>query len=193
MEKKIEENLIHEATKSNEKSREGFEMTSEQAGQITAELSKLNDAIAHDKPIKIEDLEDLSKVAKGTKIDIGGEITTVEEVENNPNVKIWNEIKNGNYEHLEELTYITSEIAKILSRRDGELSLGKVIGLSDLSAQYLSEHQGTSLVLWGLKTISDKVAEFLARYPSRNLLLSTKIEDKVRMARTKLAFQKYQK
>ena len=66
------ENLILEAIKPTEKRKEGFEMTIEQAGQITAELSKLNDAISHDKPIKIEDLEDLSKVAKWTRIIVDG-------------------------------------------------------------------------------------------------------------------------
>ena len=38
MAKPIEENIIQEATKSIEKTREGFEMSPEQAGQITAEL-----------------------------------------------------------------------------------------------------------------------------------------------------------
>jgi hypothetical protein len=127
MEHRIEENLIHEATKSNERVQEGFEMSREQASQITAELSKLNDAILHDKPIHIEDLEDLSKVAKGTKIDVGGEIMTLEEAENIPdlkmNVEIWKEMKEGKFDNISKLTRITPSVSKYLENVKGSIDL----------------------------------------------------------------------
>jgi len=113
------ENLIQETTKSAEKDK-GFEMTAEQARQITSELSKLNDAISHDKPISIDDLENLSKVARGTKIDVGGMIMTVEEAEKIPdseiNAEIFREIRKGKFDRVRELTMITPIIAAIYFR-----------------------------------------------------------------------------
>ena len=108
----------------------------EQAEEITAELSKLNDAILHDKPINIEDLEDLSKVAKGTKIDIGGEVMTIEEAENNPdlkmNIEIWKEMKEGNFENTHKLTRITPSVSKYLENVKGDLNLNNLTSAKGL-------------------------------------------------------------
>jgi hypothetical protein len=136
MEHKIEENLIHEAIKPTEIKREGFEMSPEQASQITAELSKLDDAILHDRPIHIEDLEDLSKVAKGTKIDVGGEIMTLEEAENIPdlkmNIEIWKEIRVGKFKNIYKLTRITPSVSKYLENIKGDLYLGSLTSAEGL-------------------------------------------------------------
>ena len=117
----LEENIIQETKDLPEKpKKEGFEMSSEQAGEITAELTKLDDAISHDKPISVEDLEDLSKVAKGTKINVGDEVMTVEEAERIPdlkiNVEIWLEMREGNFKNTGKLTRITPEVSKYLAK-----------------------------------------------------------------------------
>ncbi len=151
MEHKIEENIIHEATNSPEKSQGGFEMTTEQASQITAELSKLNEAILHDKPIFINDLEDLSKIARGTKIDVGGEIMTVEEAESIPdlkmNAKIWQEMKEGNFLNTDKLTKITPTVSKYLENIKGDLNLR---GLTSAKGLVLPQTIGGDLYLNGL-------------------------------------------
>ena len=162
-----QENLINEATKSNEKSREGFEMTAEQAGQITAELSKLNDVITHDKPISIDDLENLSKVASGTKIDVGGEMMTVEDVENN--LEIWKQIKKEDILHFPDtnkLTAITAEVVDVLTKLSekwgrSEIKLNGLTFLSETVALHLGKYQG-KVHLNGLTTISDSVANYLS-------------------------------
>ncbi len=158
------ENIIHEAINSPEKSQVGFEMTTEQANQITAELSKLNDAILHDKPISIDDLEDLSKVARGTKIDVGGEIMTVEEAENIPdlkmNAKIWQEMKEGNFERTRELTRITTAVSKYLENIEGYLDLS---GLTSAEGLVLSQSIGGDLYFDKL-TSADK-EELREKYP----------------------------
>ncbi len=162
------ENLIHEATNSPEKSQGGFEMSPEQASQITAELSKLNDAILHDKPISIDDLEDLSKVAKGTKINVDGEIMTVEGLESKAgdNLEIWKEIRRGDFSNYQKLTQIIAEIADILvmsSKGSTGVYLNKLTSISDSVAEKLAKSVG-DLHLKGLKSISDKSAEYLATH-----------------------------
>ena len=164
------ENLIQESTKSAEKSREGFKMTTEQAGQITAELSKLNDAIVHDKAISTDDIEDLSKVARGGKIDVGGEIMTVEEAEKIPDLKmnaeVWKEIKNGNFDGVFFLTFITDEIAKLLVKKFDNyqtLKLWSLRSLSDNAAEVLSKHRG-NLHIDNVENLSDNAAMSLARH-----------------------------
>jgi hypothetical protein len=169
MEKQIDENLIYEATKPTEKSREGFEMSPEQANQITAELSKLNDAILHDKPISIDDLEDLSKVARGTKIDVGGEIMTVEEAEKIPdlkrNMKIWDEMKEGNFENTGKLTFLTPKVARIFSEKCNrtELWLESLSVFSPEVAKELAKFKGKHICLCGVRFVSDLVAMYLGK------------------------------
>ncbi len=130
------ENIIHETIESPENKREGFEISTEQARQITDELSRLDDAINHDQPIRVEDLENLNEVARGTKIDIGGEIMTVEEAENIPdlkmNIEIWNEMREGNFENTNKLTRIIPAISRYLEKVEGNIDLNSLTSAKGL-------------------------------------------------------------
>jgi hypothetical protein len=166
----INENLKEITKNPEQKGMEGFEISPEQANQITAELSKLNDAILHDKPILIDDLEDLSKVAKGTKIDVGGIIMTVEEAESIPddlkmNVEIWKEIRSGNFDNMYYLTYLSESMA-IEFKQMGHFSheFPRVKSLPDGVLEHLVGERYLSL---GISTISDKDALCLDRQKGR--------------------------
>ncbi len=112
------ENIINESTKETEKAGSGFEISPEQVGGIAAELSKINEAITHDIPIKIYEVENLNKLAGNIKIDVGGEIMTVEEAEKIPNLKrnmeIWKEMSEGKFRNTVELTRITPKVSRYL-------------------------------------------------------------------------------
>ncbi|MBP9686797.1 MAG: hypothetical protein KBD66_03280 [Candidatus Doudnabacteria bacterium] len=118
MENLAKEIKIEDATKLTEKADVGFQMSPEHAGGISGELSKLHDAIIHDKSIKIEDVENIDQLARNTKIDVGGEIMTVEEAEKVPdlkmNVEIWKEMRDGNFKNTVKITRITPQVSKYL-------------------------------------------------------------------------------
>ncbi len=122
MEKQVNENLKQDTT-INEKNTKGFgvELAGSEAKKITDELSRINDLINHDRVINIGDLENLNSIAKQTKINVGGEIMTVEEVEQIPdlkkNMEIWKEMSEGNFKRTEELTRITPTASKCLEKQ----------------------------------------------------------------------------
>jgi len=82
------------------------------------------------------------------------------------NSEIWNEIKNGNFSRIEEMTEITQEIASILVEKlmgKNETIVLNVVSISDKVAQELSKHNG-DLWLRGITAISDSTAEALAKH-----------------------------
>ena len=88
-------------------------------------------------------------------------------VEEMKNSEIWNEIKNGNFNRIEEMTEITPEIADILV----EKSIGKadsivlnIASISDSTAKILARHKGGRLWLNGLKLISPATARNFVKH-----------------------------
>ncbi len=161
MESQNNENRINETVDSKKKGGAGFEMSSEQNRSIVAELSKFHDAINLDKPIKFEDLESLDQMARNTKIDVGGEIMTVEEAEKIPDLKmnaeIWKEMSEGNFDNTGRLTKITPAVSRYLENvKDVDLrSLTSADGLvlpkavmGDLCLDKLKSIDGLTLPLF---------------------------------------------
>jgi hypothetical protein len=99
-------------------------------------------------------------------IDVGGEMMPLVEVEKSPglkeNVEIWEEVKGVHFENTERLTYITDNVAKLLSKYQGYLYLSWLTMLSNSAAESLSRHIG-GLWLGGLTSLSDPAAESLSK------------------------------
>jgi hypothetical protein len=167
MEKRIE-NLIEETKDSPEQERRGgFEMSGDEAHNVAAELSLLHNLIDHDKSVTGADLKKVEENLKNMKMDVGGDMMTVEEAERIPdfkmNVEIWKEIEEGNFNNSGKLTYITPRVAESLSKHKGDLYLHRLTSLSDTAAESLSKHKGV-LDLSGLTSLSDMAAESLSKY-----------------------------
>src|SRR6056297_2224320 len=71
--------------------------------------------------------------------------------------EIWEEIKKGNFDNIEELTTLSDEVEKILSKSDLErLSLNGLQKLTDQQqAEYLAGFKGDDLYLNGLQELTD--------------------------------------
>src|SRR6056297_3341160 len=88
--------------------------------------------------------------------------------------EIWEEIKKGNFDNIEELTTLSDEVAKILSKSDLErLSLNGLQKLTtDQQAEYLAGFEGGTLVLNGLQELTDQQAKHLAGFEGGTLVLN---------------------
>src|SRR6056297_1199763 len=86
--------------------------------------------------------------------------------------EIWEEIKKGNFDNIEELTTLSDEVAKILSKSDLEnLYLNGLQKLTDQQAKHLAGFEGTGLVLMGLQELTDQQAKHLAAFKGKDLWL----------------------
>jgi hypothetical protein len=61
---------------------------------------------------------------------------------------------NVHYIHLDGVTSLSPEAAKALAKNKGLRYLNSLGAISDEVAMALSEYEGTSLELWGLRTLS---------------------------------------
>lgn len=173
--------------------------------QLEDTLSVVANLVAHDDPVFTANLEDIDSAAADMKVDVGGVLLDVEEIEKIPhlkeNAKIWQEIKDGLFEHVKLLEYIPDEIAAILStykgslmlwslenlslsaakclgKFDGWLDLLSIVSTTDKILEQLSFHKGY-LNLENLNSLSDKGAEFLSHHDGRIVLRKLKnISDK---------------
>lgn len=175
---------VQEAKTPKEKNTNSFELPTENIQGVAEQISSVGDKILHDKAITESGMKDLENSIQDLESDL--------DLAND--IPIWLEMRNGVFDHSYKVTYITDEIAKILSKNNKSLLLfnlrkfsdkaaeylGQNIGdilwiapkhLSDLAIRHLSKHAGVELDLGELESISDKAAEYLSRYRGERLAL----------------------
>jgi hypothetical protein len=170
MTEKINEIIQKDETESSKERNtgEGFEISkTSELEKFTKDISKINEAISHDQKINLSDVENIEKTIGLIKVNIGGEEMTIAEAKKIPdlkeNIKIWNEIRAGNFTNTVKLNFITPEIAKYLSKHKGIIWLDGLTAISDTAAEYLSKHRGM-ISLDSLTSLSDKAAEHLSKH-----------------------------
>jgi hypothetical protein len=138
---------------------------SKELKELANGIDKIKDEIDHDQPVTTEQIEQIKKTISQLTVNIGGEEFPLDEIKNIPdlkaNAKIWQEIKNGNLENTNKLTFLSVETAEHLAEHKGILDLSGLISITDQTAKHLAEHEGY-LGLNGLKSITDQAAEHLA-------------------------------
>ena len=166
------ENLIEETKGITGRSKSGSVevAVSQELEKVKDNLAIVKNIISHDLPLSLTELDVLEESLRGMKIVVDGKEMTVEELEKDSeliaNMKIWKEVKNGNFDHINEMTKIPDEIAQILAKKNNgvlSLSLDKLTSLPDTVAKYLAEYKG-DLYFRGLSFLSDAAAEQLARH-----------------------------
>ncbi len=139
---------------------------------VVSRANELAEAIQQDRPVTAEQVLDLEKELGNLKVMVGGEEMTVEEARQIPdlkmNMEIWEEIESGNLNRVEELTYITTHIAKSLREKlnrvgKNALELWNIRSIEEKTLISLSQYEH-SLFLDGLKNITDRQAEILSKH-----------------------------
>jgi len=163
-----------------EKEESGFKIANTpESESIINKSNELAERIQRNEPIKVGHVLELEKALSRIKIDIGGDMMTVEEIKKNPNIQ--EQIKKPNFKeqldlnkkvatgipiYIEDLEFLTKAAAESLSQHEGELFLTGLTFLSDAAAKSLSMHQG-GLYLNGLTLLSDEAIKYLSRYQGR--------------------------
>ena len=116
----IQEAISDTTKKTEKKSDADLEISpSPELEKISKSINAVQNAVSHDQSVKLSQLQQIQEAIKKTTVKIGGEEIPVEEMEKIPdlekNVKIWEEIRQGNFINLDKLTYATSEIIELLS------------------------------------------------------------------------------
>ena len=179
---KPEENIIEEAKNPAKKIKGmGVDMSpSVELDNLKGGLDSLSNLISHDSPITGKKMEILNDSLQGIKINIGGQVMTVEEAEKIPdlkeNLKIWREILAGKFKNLGmddlKLTFLIPEVAEALCKYTGDrIDLPHVKTISDEVAEKLSKCKST-LFLRGLTTLSDESARYFGKYKGGHLIFS---------------------
>lgn len=161
-----EENVIQETTGSGEKAGiNGIELNSSNSQQLNVALNKLDEMLTHDKGIEQDQLMKLDSMLDSAKVTIGGKEISFEEVAKlyNDNFDIWTEIRGGVMRNIGGLTYITDDIAKILSEIHEYLYLNNLLYMSDFSAKCLSQHICGSIFLEKISSLSDVGLEYFTK------------------------------
>jgi len=87
--------------------------------------------------------------------------------------EIWEEIKKGNFDNIEELTTLSEETAKILGESDLDfLKLNGLQKLTDQQAKYLADFKGRGLWFNSLQELTDQQAKHLAGFEGGALVLN---------------------
>ena len=91
--------------------------------------------------------------------------------------KITKEICSGNFEHIQELTSISVETAKCLSKMNGsDLFLNGLTALSPAAAKYLFQWSGSWICINGVKELSPAAAQYLFKWKGSWISLNSLIE-----------------
>jgi len=137
---------------------------SPEAAELVIDKSKINlkskDEILNG--LKAEK-EELSK----KKVEL---LNKKQEEEKEKNSQIWEEVCNGVFFRINQLTEISAESARCLSQYDDEtLKLDNLTTLSPEAAQHLAGWDGVHLYLNGLKELSPETAKYLAELKSKRV------------------------
>jgi len=98
---------------------------------------------------KFQNIKDIDKGLKATERD----------------KKIWNEIKNSNFDNINELGVLNNEVAKHLASFNGDsLNLNNLQKINSVQAEFLSKFKGAILSLNGLKKITNQQAKYLSSF-----------------------------
>lgn len=131
-------------------------------------LGVLKEALDHNKPVTIKSLEDLGGIINGSKIIIGGDVMTVEEVTSIPdlkmNMEIWQEISEDKYGKVAGMTYMTKSIARILANRGPDIIYTYSLKSISIPVAEILSGCGSFIIISGLTSISDEVAERLSKH-----------------------------
>ncbi len=174
----------------------GVEIVKGQDNSVVVEsLQQLESVLSHDQPVTIGKILEAEKALESIKVNFCGEDMTIEKMQKvvEENKEIWEEVKNENYKHITELTYITNEIAEcllgntdwlllhkltflsdkqaeILSKYRGEyVSLPELASLSDMAIRHLSTLEGEKELILGLTSLTDDASEYLSKYCGKRL------------------------
>ncbi len=130
-------------------------------------LKQLLDGVEHNDSITVEDLMNTERALGELKVDVCGEFMTIDEIKRIPdfehNLWIWRQMKEGDFDNVFLLTFVTPHIFKILLTHKGTLWLNRVTNISDQMIESISQHKG-ALRLDGLRHISDQAAEFMSKH-----------------------------
>ncbi len=114
--------------------------------KLVDQANELAEAIQQDEPVKFEQVIALNKALDQLKIDIDGEIMTLEELRSMPdykrNLKILRDMDNNDYSSIQRLVDLPAILARHLAKKHkGDIGLS-VITLSVDSAKALAYHDG---------------------------------------------------
>lgn len=155
-------NEYKETDKEEEKAKKpGFELPQVHAENLAKELSSVANLVSHDQSINEKDLENLDAAIHGMKVE---EIEKIPDLEKN--MKIWEEMRNGKFDNMYCLTYVSEEMAREFTEKMNYHSVNftRVKNLSDEAIKYLV---GDKHLLLGITSISDQAAQYLGEHKSR--------------------------
>ncbi len=141
--------------------------------------NELAEAIQQDQPVTAEAVLDLERELGNLKVIVGGEEMTIEEARQIPdlkrNMEIWEEIRERNLDNFFNMTYLATDIARLLvfKQRGAVLDLKSLKRISNNVADILEEHRG-SLFLEGIEELSDNAAESLSKHKGKVVLSGLK-------------------
>ncbi len=84
-------------------------------------LNALQNKLEHDQNITLSDILALQETLNHLKIKVGDQEVDLEHTQDNENLKILKEIKEGNFDNVDKLTSLTDAQAKSLSQHQGGL------------------------------------------------------------------------
>ncbi|MFA6296178.1 MAG: hypothetical protein WC663_02405 [Patescibacteria group bacterium] len=153
---------------------EGLEIAkTPESEKVIESANNLAGKIERDEKVTEGEVDDLREALGQMKFDINGEMMTIEQIKENPemkiNFKIFQEIQSGDLQRKYNvgltlgITFLPKNIAEVLSHYNGTLNFHRLSFISDSAAEALSHHKGT-LHLNKLSSLSDKAAESLSRH-----------------------------
>ncbi|MFA6296171.1 MAG: hypothetical protein WC663_02370 [Patescibacteria group bacterium] len=163
----IQENLA-DVKEPQQNNVEGLEVAhGEELENVVDAANALAGKIERDEKVTKGEVYDLREALGQVKFDIGGEMMTIEQIKQIPDLKtnlpIFQEIQAGNLKRVTMLSFLPKNIAESLSHHHGDLYLIGLSSLSDEAAESLSHHQG-DLDLRNLSSLSDASAESLSHH-----------------------------
>ncbi len=141
---------------------EGLEIVKNpESERVIESANNLTGKIERDEKVTGQDVLNLDEALGKIKINVVGIEMTLEEAK--AKGKLYIEFLQRNFEHHEELTILTPEMAQIIADSHRWFAFPKVTEISDETASILGRHD-RDLNLMGLTSLSDSAARGLARH-----------------------------
>ncbi|MFH1287812.1 MAG: hypothetical protein ABII25_03845 [bacterium] len=152
---------------------EGFEIEkTAELESVVEGISGIKEAVDHDNPVTLEQVKKIEEAMDESMVDVGGEKIPIGELKDIPdleeNVKIWKEIREGNFENVGKISFLISEIARDVCKHEQEsndpiLILNKLTKLSEGSAKALSKHKDDLQII--SKIVRAQVGKYRRKRP----------------------------